>query len=167
MQIYNYIFLLFTSLTDYFSIEIIIINKKSPTPTSRTFTVWILSQQLIQVTGSGNCDQAPAKQVGGSGGGRWLRVTITPRAARAISFSSITRARRIRILRNVRVDFLLFPFPKKAACHYQNKFNDLFYLFHLSVCFKGVSIENQSLCSGNCNAISLSISVEIRISMRL
>ncbi len=32
MQIYNYIFLLFTSLTDYFSIEIIIINKKSPTP---------------------------------------------------------------------------------------------------------------------------------------
>ncbi len=39
MQIYNYIFLLFTSLTDYFSIEIIIINKKSPTPTSRTFTV--------------------------------------------------------------------------------------------------------------------------------
>ena len=28
MQIYNCIFLLFTSLTDYFSIEIIIINKK-------------------------------------------------------------------------------------------------------------------------------------------
>ena len=109
--------------------------------------IYYLSQQLIQATGSGNCYQAPAKQVGGSillggagvsGGGRWLRVTITPRAARAISFSSITRARRVRIFRNVRVDFRLFPFPKKAACHYQNKFNDLFYLFHLSVCFKGL-----------------------------
>ena len=99
--------------------------------------IYYLNQQLIQVTGSGYRYQTPAKQVGGSGGGRWLRVTITPSAARAISFSSSTRARRVRIFRNVRVDFLLFPFPKKAACHYQNKFNDLFYLFHLSVCFKG------------------------------
>ncbi len=108
---------------------------------------FILNQQLIQVTGSGNCYQTPAKQVGGtvllggtgvSGGGRLLRVTITPKAARAISFSSITRARRVRIFRNVRVDFRLFPFPKKAACHYQNKFNNLFYLFHLYVCFKGL-----------------------------
>ncbi len=119
-------------------------------------TIRVLSQQLIQVTGSGYCYQAPAEQVGGSGGGsvcsfvgdnggqvplsvlsgggRWVNVTITPRAARAISFSSSTRARRIRIFRNERVAFLLFPFPKKAACHYQNKFNDLFYLFHLSVC---------------------------------
>ena len=109
--------------------------------------IYYLNQQIIQVTGSGYRYQTPAKQVGGtvllggtgvSGGGRLLRVTITPRAARAISLSSITRARRIRIFRNVRVDFLLFPFPKKAACHYQNKFNDLFYLFHLSVCFKGL-----------------------------
>jgi len=51
-----------------------------------------------------------------SGGLRWLSVTRTPRAARAISLSSITSARRIRIFRKVTVAFLLFFAPKKAAC---------------------------------------------------
>ncbi|MCD8471223.1 MAG: hypothetical protein LRY33_00850 [Parabacteroides chartae] len=30
--------------------------------------IYYLNQQLIQVTGSGNCDQTPTKQVGGSRG---------------------------------------------------------------------------------------------------